>query len=96
MHIRYFLLFALSAIAAFGVLAVTFGFDDEIQDPASIERVSAEEARSKAQAGNAILVCAYNDQKCEGKMLEGALTRREFEQKLPSLSEKQEIIIYCA
>jgi len=96
MRIRYSFLSALCSIAAFGFLAVTLGFDGESQDPASIERVSVEEARSKVQAGSAILVCAYNDQNCEGKMLEGALTRREFEQELPSLPEDQEIIIYCA
>lgn len=79
-----------------GMLAMAFSYEDEVKDPAEIERVFVEEARSRALAGSAILVCAYNDQRCEGKMLEGALTRREFEQKLSSLSKEQEIIIYCA
>ena len=95
MRIRNPILLALGALAVGGVLAMTFGSENEAQDPSAIERVSAEEARSRAQAGNAILVCSYNDQKCEGKMLEGALTRREFEELLPSLSKDQEIITYC-
>ena len=96
MRIRYIILLALGALTALGVLAMTFNSEGEAKDPAAIERVSVEEARSRALAGNAILVCAYNDQKCEGKMLEGALTRRELEEKLLSLAEEQEIIIYCA
>ena len=96
MRIRYSFLLALGALAVFGVLAMTFGGESEAQDPAAIERISPEDARSRSQAGNAILVCAYSDQKCEGKMLEGALTRREFEEKLLALPEEQEIIIYCA
>ena len=96
MRIRHIILLAFGALTVFGVLAMTFSNEDEAKDPAAIERVSVEEARSRAQAGSAILVCAYNDQKCEGKMLEGALTRREFEEKLLSLPEEQEIIIYCA
>ena len=96
MRIQYLFLLALGALAVFGVFAMTFSGDSETQDPAAVERVSVEEARSSAQAGNAILVCAYNDQKCEGKLVEGALTRRELEEKLLSLPEDQEIIIYCA
>ena len=96
MRIRYSFLLALGALAVLGVLAMTFSSENEVKDPAAIERISVEEARSRSQAGNAILVCAYNDQKCEGKMLEGALTRRELEEKLLSLPEEQEIIIYCS
>ena len=62
----------------------------------AVERISVEEARSKVQAGEAYLVCAYNDKRCEGLLLEGALTRREFERKLPSIPKEQEIIIYCS
>ncbi len=96
MRIRFLFLSAIGSLAVFGVLAMKFSGESEAQDPATIERVSVEEARSRSQAGLAILVCAYNDQKCEGKMLEGALTRREFEEKLLSIPEEQEIILYCA
>ena len=82
-------------MAAFGVVAMTFSSEDEAQDPSEVERISPEEARAGVLAGKAILVCAYSDKQCEGKMLEGALTRREFEEKLPSLPKDQEIILYC-
>ncbi len=62
----------------------------------AITRISVEETRSKVLAGEAFLVCAYNDKRCEGHLLEGALTRREFEEKLPLLPKEQEIIIYCS
>ena len=94
MRIWFCFLLAFSALAAFGVPAMTFS-DEEGQDPSAIERISVEEARAEVLAGNAILVCAYSDKQCEGKMLEGALTRRELEEKLPSLSKDQEIILYC-
>lgn len=96
MRIQYLFLLAFGALTVLGVLARTFGSENEAKDPAAIERISVEETRSRVQAGNAILVCAYNDRQSEGKMLEGALTRREFEEKLLSLPEEQEIIIYCA
>ncbi len=96
MRSRISFLLALGALAVLGVVAMAFSSENQVQDPAEIERVSAEEARSRAKAGNAILVCAYDDQRCEGKMLEGALTRKELEGKLSSLSKEQEIIIYCA
>lgn len=86
---------ALGVLAAFGSMAMTFSSQSETDDPAAIERISPEEARSRVQAGSAILVCAYSDKQCEGKMLEGAITRRELEEKLPSLPEDQEIITYC-
>ncbi len=96
MPIRNLFLSVIGALTVLGVLAMAFGSENEALDPAAIERVSVEEARSRVQAGNAILVCAYNDKQCEGKMLEGAVTRREFEQKLSSLPKDQEIIFYCA
>lgn len=63
---------------------------------AAIERIRVEETRSKVLAGEAVLVCAYNDKRCEGLLLEGALTRREFEEALPSFPKEKEIIIYCS
>jgi len=88
------LLFGLLAIASAAAPAGAFENDEERH--AAVERISVEDARSKVQAGEAFLVCAYNDKRCEGLLLEGALTRREFEQLLPSLSQEQEIIIYCS
>ena len=85
----------LSVLLCFGAAAPAFSLEDKIEEHDRIERVSPEEAYSKSQAGTAILVCSYNDQRCEGKLLEGALTRREFEECMPSLPKDQEIIIYC-
>ena len=86
----------LGLLLVFGAAAPAFTLEDKIEEHDRIERLSPEEAYSKSQAGTAILVCAYNDQRCEGKLLEGALTRREFEERMPSLPHEQEIIIYCA
>jgi rhodanese-related sulfurtransferase len=64
---------------------------------AGIERISAEDARRKVQGGEALLVCAYDDEaKCGSMKLEGALTLREFRGTLPSLPKDREIIFYCA
>lgn len=93
---RHILLFLISLLAGFGSIPPIFSFEGAVKEHDAIERISPEEARSKALAGNAILVCSYKDERCEGKILDGALTRREFEEKMPSLSKEQEIIIYCA
>jgi hypothetical protein len=65
-------------------------------EPAEVERISAEKARSQVLAGEAFLVCSYDDEKCSGMMLEGALTKTQFEKRLPSLSKDQGIITYCS
>ena len=95
MRIWYSFWLVLGALAYFGAVTMTFSSENEAQDPAAIERISPEEARAGVQAGNAILVCAYSDKQCEGKMLDGAITRRELEEKMPSLSKDQGIITYC-
>ncbi len=60
-------------------------------------RVSPEDAQKAVKAGDALLVCAYEKEaKCRKMNLEGAMFRKEFEAKLPSLSKDQEIIFYCA
>jgi hypothetical protein len=64
---------------------------------AEVERISAEDARRKVQSGEALLVCAYEDEsKCAGIRLEGALSLREFRSMLPSLPKDRETIFYCA
>lgn len=60
-----------------------------------IERISPEMTHEKVKAGNAVLVCAYGDDKCKDILLEGALLRSEFEARLPALPKDQEIIFYC-
>lgn len=60
-------------------------------------RITPEEARTKVQHGDALLVCAYDDQeKCRDLHLEGAIDMQELQEKLPDLDKEQEIIFYCA
>jgi hypothetical protein len=70
-------------------------FASETKTSKAIERIAPEDARMRVQAGKALLVCAYGDEKCEKILLEGALLKSEFEGKLSSLSMEQEIIFYC-
>jgi len=59
--------------------------------------MSAREAREKTISGQAMLVCAYEDDaKCRSVLLEGAMTLTEFLEELPGLDRDQEIIFYCA
>ncbi len=58
-------------------------------------RISAEEARKKATSGEALLVCAYEDEDKFRKMhLQAAIPLRDFKSRLPALSKEQEIIFY--
>ena len=58
-------------------------------------RISAEEARTKIISGQALLVCAYEDEeKFKRNNLEGAISLQEFKKRLSSLSKEQEIVFY--
>ncbi len=60
------------------------------------KRVPAEEAYQKMKSGKALLVCGYDDDARFRMMcLEGALSLKEFEARLPKISKDQEIIFYC-
>ena len=61
------------------------------------ERISVEEARRRTTAGDALLVCAYDDEdKCATMKLEGAITLDQLETKLSPEDDKDlEIIFYC-
>ena len=60
-------------------------------------RIPADQARRKIQAGRALLVCAYDDEeKCRKFMFEGALTLKQFKERLASLPENVDIVFYCA
>ena len=61
------------------------------------ERISVEQARSHVEAGDALLVCAYDDEERFRTIhLEGGISREELRQREPALSKEQEIIFYCA
>jgi hypothetical protein len=64
--------------------------------PMMIERIDVAEARRMVKAGEAILVCSYDDDRCREMLFEGAMLKSEFESKLPSLPKTQTIIFYCA
>lgn len=64
--------------------------------PMTIERIGVAEARKMVRAGDAILVCSYDDERCMGMLLEGAILKSEFESRLSALSKTQPIIFYCA
>ena len=64
---------------------------------AEVERISAAQARQLVQRGQALLVCAYDDDaRCGQLRLEGAITLSELRRELPSPPEDKEIILYCA
>lgn len=60
-------------------------------------RIGVEQARTKVQTGEALLVCAYNDDaKCRALKLEGSIPLSQFETRVGALPKMQEIIFYCA
>ncbi len=62
-----------------------------------VPRIRVEEARRRVTAGEAVLVCAYDDEeKCGRFPLEGALTPRQLESRLDSIPKDRPLIFYCA
>jgi len=58
-------------------------------------RVKPEEVYPKIKSGEAILVCAYNDDEEYKRInLEGSISLSEFYSKLPHYSKDQEIIFF--
>lgn len=61
------------------------------------ERVEPIEAAKKVAAGEALLVCAYDDRSKFAEMeLEGAIPLDEFRARVSSLAADRQIIFYCA
>lgn len=59
--------------------------------------IDAQETRRKVESGEALLVCAYDDEnKCKQMHLEGAIHMQELEDKLPEIPKDKELIFYCA
>ncbi len=59
-------------------------------------RISQEDARRRVLSGEALLVCAYDDEaKFRTMRLEGAISFSEFKGRTGSLPKNQEIIFYC-
>jgi hypothetical protein len=60
-------------------------------------RIDVEEARRRTQSGDAVLVCAYDDEsRCASIRLEGATAITRFRAQQDSYPRDQEIILYCA
>lgn len=64
-----------------------------------VSRIEVREARQRVTSGQALLVCAYEDERCQQIPLEGSILMPEFQQRVAaaaSLPREQEIIFYCA
>jgi hypothetical protein len=59
------------------------------------KRISPRDAREKVKSGDALFVCAYEDEaKCRSNNLEGSIPFGEFKRRLPTLSKEQSIVLY--
>jgi hypothetical protein len=68
-----------------------------VSTPDDVVRLEADEVNRQVQAGEALLVCAYDsDEKFQRNRLAGAIPFSAFEQRLPSLSKDQPIVFYCS
>ena len=62
---------------------------------ADIERISAQQAHTKTEANQALLVCGYEDEaKCRMVNLQGSISFGSFKSRVNSLPKSQEIIFY--
>ena len=60
-------------------------------------RVRPEEIKERVQSGEALLVCAYDDdEKFKAMRLEKALSLKQFQEIQLSLAREKEIVFYCA
>lgn len=62
----------------------------------TVERVSVDRAWELAQAGQALLVCAYDDDTCRSILFEGALLKSDFEKRIAWMDPDQTVVFYCA
>jgi hypothetical protein len=66
-------------------------------DTTAVPRIAVDEARRRVLAGDALLVCAYQDEaKCARMKLDGSITVAQLESRLPRLGRDRELIFYCA
>ena len=60
-----------------------------------IERVSPERVREEVNSGNALLVCAYDNDDKYGKMrLDGSIALSKFKSEVSAIAKNKEIIFY--
>ena len=63
---------------------------------ANVPRVSVEDARRDVTAGLALLVFAYDDERCRRVALEGSIPLSDLTARAATLSKDQPLIFYCA
>lgn len=64
---------------------------------ANVERIDVETARKNVTNGQALLVCAYEDDaKCRKGRLDGSIPLARLEAMAATLPKSQPIIFYCA
>ena len=64
---------------------------------ADVPRSPPEEVRPKVLNGAALLVCAYEDPASfRSMLLEGAISVKDFRERLSSLGKETEIVFYCS
>ena len=62
-----------------------------------VPRITPQEARPRIVTGEALLVCAYEDDaKFQALRLEGAIPYSTFAAQLGSITRSRELIFYCA
>ena len=61
-----------------------------------IPRTSVEDARRDVAAGRALLVCAYDDERCRQVALEGSIPLSALTARSATLPKDQPLIFYCA
>jgi len=62
-----------------------------------VPRVTPEEIYPKLRSGEALLVCAYDDEaKFKRLQLKGAISLAELTSLRPTLPKDREIVFYCA
>lgn len=62
-----------------------------------VPRITPEEISPKLRSGEALLVCAYDDEaKFQRLRIEGSISLEEFKSLQPTLPQDREIVFYCA
>lgn len=80
-------------VVSIGCRGTNLSFAIEKKD---VPRISVAEARQHALTGRALMICAYEDERCRKLMLEGALLLSELKAQLPDIAKDKELIFYCA
>ena len=62
------------------------------------KRVTPQDVRPRMREPDGpLLICAYEDEdKCRSVRLDGALTLKEFQHRLPTIRKDRELVFYCA